>query len=358
MKRKFILLIACFLFICRGSGVYGLNGSKADGHEKTNIEPLSGLDNYAIPVNVRGALIGKLIVTSETKPRAKIIKDTSGLFRIDREGNISLKRKVKLLPSDASVSYMMTVKTGSRQKEFELVRDDFLRNKVVAHRGAWKHFNASENSLNALKHAIELGCAWSEFDVWMAADGIPVVNHDPRAGGYEIEKTPSTDLKKIALKGDDFLPALEQYLLTIKSQNRTRLVLEIKPSQVSLDRTLELTEKVVRMVHDLRAQAWVTYISFSYQALVRVMELDPMAKTAYLGSDTSVEKVWKDKMWGIDFNGKMFVEDKDLIRKAHDLGLKVNVWTINDPSDMKALLVGGVDYITTNEPEILLEMLH
>ena len=352
------MLIACFLFICRGSGVYGLSGSKADGHEKTNIEPLSGLDNYAIPVNVKGALIGKLIITKGSKSRAKIIHDTSGLFRIDRDGNISLKRKVKLLPSDTCVSYRVTVKAGRWQKEFELVKDDFLRNKVVAHRGAWKHFEASENSLNALRYAIEMGCAWSEFDVWMAGDGVPVVNHDPRAGGYEIEKTTSTDLKKVALKGDDFLPTLKQYLLTIKSQNRTRLVLEIKPSQVSLDRTLELTEKVVRMVHDLRAQAWVTYISFSYHALVRVMELDPMAKTAYLGSDKEVEQIWKDKMWGVDFNGKMFMEDKDLIHKAHDLGLKVNVWTINAPSDMKALLEGGVDYITTNEPEILLEMQH
>ena len=46
-----------------------------------------------------------------------------------------------------------------------------------------------------------------------------------------------------------------------------------------------------------------------------------------------------------------------MIKKAHDLGLVVNVWTINDAEQMKLLIEQGVDCITTNEPEILLELL-
>ena len=60
-------------------------------------------------------------------------------------------------------------------------------NKVVAHRGAWKQNNLPENSIASLKHAIELQCAGSEFDVRMTSDSILVINHDPHYNGLLIE---------------------------------------------------------------------------------------------------------------------------------------------------------------------------
>ena len=38
------------------------------------------------------------------------------------------------------------------------------------------------------------------------------------------------------------------------------------------------------------------------------------------------------------------------VKQAHDLGLKVNVWTVNKEEDMQAMLDLGVDFITTNNP--------
>lgn len=46
-----------------------------------------------------------------------------------------------------------------------------------------------------------------------------------------------------------------------------------------------------------------------------------------------------------------------MIKESHDLGMKVNAWTINDAKDMKWLIDHGVDFITTNVPVELQEIL-
>ena len=317
------------------------------------------LNNYRIPLNEKGAVIGK-VLTGESKAKISISRDTADIFRIDRDGNISLKRGVKLSEGGAfryAVSIKVSGKDGAGEKEFELVKDEFLKNRAIAHRGAWKNFSDPQNSLKSLRNAISLGCSWSEFDVWMASDGVPVCNHDPSIGGLAVETSTSAQLTKVELEPGEFLPTLEQYLLAIKDQNNTGLVLEIKPSLVSQERTLELTNKVMQMVHDLKVQAWVNYISFNYGCLERVIELDPAAKTAYLGNDKTVTEIKNSKMWGIDFNLSMFKANPILTRQAQDLGLTVNAWTVNKAEDLKMMLDQGADFITTNEPELLLKML-
>ena len=45
------------------------------------------------------------------------------------------------------------------------------------------------------------------------------------------------------------------------------------------------------------------------------------------------------------------------VKMSHDLGMEVNVWTVNEPEDMQWCIDHGVDYITTNAPELLQEIL-
>lgn len=344
MKIKFLSLTISSIIICASAQA---------------VSPLyPHLDNYRVPLEKKGAIIGKIYSKGEQKgdKNYSIVEDTSKLFIIDKNGNLALKHNKSVSAGEGSITYGIKIKSGEVIKEFELVKDQFLKNKTVAHRGAWKNTGASENSLSSLKSAIEIGCAASEFDVWMSSDGIPVINHDPHIGGVEVESTPSQVLSKIPLKKGDFVATLEEYLLTAKSQNRTALVLEIKSSLVSNDRLMELTEKVVNMVHNLKMQGWVSYISFNHNSLVRILELDPTAKTAFLDKNLSLEQLKESKMWGIDFNLSLFKADADLVKKAHNLGLNVNVWTVNAAEDLKLMLDSGVDYITTNEPEMLLKM--
>lgn len=351
MKSKLVIMTLCCTI---------LGGTAVAQTEKpvTHVMSLITLDNYTIPINQKGVVVGKVLSANNKKQsKISIVKDTAGIFRINSKGVISLKKKVELSSISPAFIYGITIKRDGQKKYIELVKDEFIKNAVVSHRGAWKKNDYSQNSLSSLKNAIAIGSCASELDVWLSQDGEIVVCHDPTVGGKVLEQTTAAELTKIPLKNNDFVPTLKEYLQTVKTQNKTRLFLEIKASLVSHDRTLELTEKVVNMVHDLKAQAWVNYISFDFGSLVRVMELDPTAKTAYVSDDKTIKEIADAKMWSADFNGKMFQTDPTLIKQAHDRGLVVNVWTINDAEQMKQFLNAGVDVITTNEPEILLELL-
>jgi glycerophosphoryl diester phosphodiesterase len=323
-----------------------------------NSSSLPGLSSYRIPLEKEGALIGKVVIPSpKTTQKITLQKDTSGLFRLDGKGCIRLKKGTKLKASASEFRYGIAVGIGTVSVDFELVKDEFILNKVIAHRGAWKNQQVAENSLGSLNKAIELGCEGSEFDVWLSSDKVPVVCHNASVGGKLIEQTTAAELQKISLGKDGFVPTLEQYLLAAKHQNRTHLVLEIKSSEISQERSLELTNAVVCMVHNLKAQAWVDYISFNYGVLKRVHELDPGAKTAYLSDDKKLEELVADGITGIDYPYYSFHTDENLVKKAHQLGLTVNVWTVDKEEELRYFITQGVDRITTNEPEQLIKLI-
>ena len=60
---------------------------------------------------------------------------------------------------------------------------------------------------------------------------------------------------------------------------------------------------------------------------------------------------------GQDYHINVFRKHIGWIKECHDLGLKVNVWTVNSLEDMQWCIDRGVDYITTDEPERLQELL-
>lgn len=99
------------------------------------------------------------------------------------------------------------------------------------------------------------------------------------------------------------------------------------------------------------------YISFSYDALKRVHELDPTAKTAYLSGDKTVNEVKADNIAGIDYSFYSYISDSNLVHSANNLGLITNVWAISTKEEFKTYLDKGVGYITTDEPELLLQII-
>jgi glycerophosphoryl diester phosphodiesterase len=55
--------------------------------------------------------------------------------------------------------------------------------------------------------------------------------------------------------------------------------------------------------------------------------------------------------------GRLPVHSERVIRRAHELGIRVVVWTVDDPATMRALLDMGVDGIITDRPDVLREVL-
>ena len=230
------------------------------------------------------------------------------------------------------------------------------KNKVIAHRGAWKNTGATENSIAALENAIKLGCYGSEFDVHMSADSVLFVNHDNSIKGTHIEKTASTELSQIKLGNGENLPTLEAYLKAGSKQKNTRLILEIKTSNISKERSLALAAKCVEMVKKLKVEAITDYIAFDYDVCLKVKQLAPNAHVEYLNGDKTPAEIKAAGLSGIDYHFTVFKKNENWIKEMHDMKLTTNAWTVNDKSAMEWFLEKGVDYITTNEPELLLEM--
>ncbi|MBS1604667.1 MAG: DUF4434 domain-containing protein [Bacteroidetes bacterium] len=331
------------------------------------------LPSMPAPLPVRGLRVaddGKTAVLSWQAPDMEkgiagyyVFRDGKpvGNNQYDKAGRCSLnyfeKETLAKGPHRYEVCAYTCTGVLSEKRAVIWAQDGFLHNGVIAHRGAWKGYDASENSISSLKNAIGLACEGSEFDVWMSIDSAVVISHDPSIGGLKIEATTAAELEKLPLKNGDHVPTLQQYLDIIKSQHRTRLFLEIKSSQLSQQRTLALTDRVVRMVHDNHAEPWVSYISFNYGVLQRVRELDPEAETAYLGGDKKVEELRAGGLSGLDYPYFSFHSDTAMTGIARRAGMNVNVWTVDNGDEMRFLLSQGVDRITTNEPALLLDIL-
>lgn len=245
---------------------------------------------------------------------------------------------------------------GTKRDTFRVVKDSFIRNQVIAHRGAWKQSATTENSITSLQNAVKLGCMGSEFDVHMSSDSVLFVNHDHAIQGIEIEKTPAAELSKIKLSNGESFPTLESYLKEGMKQTRTKLILEIKTSKLGKERSLALTERVVNMVHQLKAQAWVDYIAFDYDVCKKVKELSPEAAVSYLNGDKTPEQLAADHLNGFDYHYSILRKNENWMQDASQRKLTTNVWTVNSEADLRWFLDHKVDYITTNEPELLLTM--
>ena len=229
--------------------------------------------------------------------------------------------------------------------------------RAVAHRGYWTCEGSAQNSLTSLQKAYEAGCWGSELDIWLTADGQLVVNHDAHTlGGLVIEKTDSKQLLESKLKNGETLPSLEAYLDAGKSLTPMVLVLELK-TQSTPERNIELARKVVDMVKDKGMEDQVEYIAFSNLVGTELIRLAPEAKVAYLNGDKTPAELKELGYTGLDYAHKVLKKNSHWIDEAHKLGLTVNVWTVNKAEDLQYFIDHKADYITTNEPALLLDML-
>ncbi len=251
--------------------------------------------------------------------------------------------------------FLLFIQPSTAQTGSSVNQDNFLKNGVVAHRGAWKNENLPQNSIASLQNAIRLGVAGSEFDVHLTADEVLILNHDPVYEGMQVEKTDYSSLAKHPLKNGEILPTLESYLKAGIDQQKTRLILELKSSQISKERSILLAQKAVEKVNQLRAQPWITYISFDYDILKEILRLDQSAKTMYLNGNVSTTQLKADGISGADYHFSVIQKDEQWISNAHKAGIETNVWTVNDSFMMDYFLARDITYITTDEPETLLK---
>lgn len=232
------------------------------------------------------------------------------------------------------------------------------RTQIVAHRG-YHPGSVPENSLASLIEAQKLGVYGSEFDVYITTDDVVVLYHDNTLKGTEhpdnaslkgkrVDSVTYDELRNYKMSDGSPLPTLNQYLEQGLKYPNTKLILEIKTHN-STEKNMRVTEACFNAVKNKNMQDQVEYIAFNYDICKKLVSLDPNAMVQYLNGDKDPATVLKDGIRGIDYSSSKLTDA--WIKQANDLGMTVNVWTVNAESAMLDFMNKGVDLITTDEAE-------
>ena len=290
---------------------------------------------------------------------------------------------------------------------------------LQGHRGA--RGLMPENTLPGFAKALSIGVTTLELDVGVTKDGHVVVTHNPRLepeivrdanGAWLQQSSPSiysmtlkvvktydvgrlNPVSKYAKRYPDqqavdgtAVPTLDEvFALVNKAGNNTvRFNIEVKINPENPELTLppkEFVQTVVGIIESYKMEDRIVVQSFDWRALQAVQDLTPDIATSYL----TVNQSWLNNLqigvpgpspWlnGFDvdnFDGSAAraIEaaggttwssyhkevSAESIKAAHELGLSVNVWTVNKPRRMRELIEMGVDGIITDYPGRLRQVL-
>ena len=223
--------------------------------------------------------------------------------------------------------------------------------RVISHRGYWTPAGSAQNSITSLNGANRLGVYGSEFDVHITKDGVVMVNHDRvLPDGTNIELASYKKLKKETLSNGERLPTFRQYLQAGRKLNGTQLICEIK-AHITNEAEDRCIDSVLSSVKQEGMERQVEYISFSKNACQYLAQhTSAGTKISYLDGDLTPAQCKAMGCTGIDFNEMVYAGHPDYISGAHQLGMTVNVWTVDDLNQMEEFIRAGADFITTNKP--------
>ncbi len=251
--------------------------------------------------------------------------------------------------------------------------DDFMRPggraRVIAHRG----FSgvAPENTLAAVRKAIDVGADMFELDVLLSKDGRVVVIHDDTlertTDGEGPVSTRTLEELRALDAGSWFnpefagerIPTLEETLELAK--DRILVNIEIKTEAVTDQAHGGIVDKTLELVRRLDMMDQIVVSSFDPRALAHARELEPGVKTASLYNaelqeDLSPEEVMAE-VASNGFNLSRKQVDESIVEACHQLERPVAVYTVNEINEMERILDLGADAIFTDYPDRLLEVL-
>ena len=235
---------------------------------------------------------------------------------------------------------------------------------IIAHRGFHKTENAAKNSLNALRAAQEAGFWGSECDINLSKDNELLVVHGawhPKKSAspkVHVQHNTAAEIRAIPLESGERVPTLDEYLTAFRNSRGTKLIIEIKDQQTPQLET-EIVQKSVDMVAKYNLQDDVEYIAFRPFVCWELARLAPEGtKIAYLNGDYSPQYCKAMGCAGIDYNYKTLKKRKHWIKQAHKLGMYVNTWTVNNDEDIRWCIENGVDYITTDNPVLVQDIIN
>jgi glycerophosphoryl diester phosphodiesterase len=215
----------------------------------------------------------------------------------------------------------------------------------IGHRGAKAY--EPENTLRSFKKAIELGVDAVELDVRKTKDGKLIVMHDADVsrttnGKGLVSELTLKEIKALETEKGEKVPTLEEALDFI--DKKVKILIELK--EVGIEK------EVLDLVKEKGLEDNVIIVSFLEEALKKVRELNKKVETGliYVKHKNPIKAALELKAnYLLPLHAFTHTAN---IQKAHENGLKVIVWTVNDPERAKELIKKGVDGIASDKPDI------
>jgi glycerophosphoryl diester phosphodiesterase len=233
---------------------------------------------------------------------------------------------------------------------------------VTAHRGASR--DAPENTLAAIRKAVEHGADYAEIDVHLTADGVPVLLHDEdlqRLAGVPGRPGELTlaELQRIDVGsrfGPEFRGETAPTLAAViaAARGRIRLNIELKPTDRGRARAA-LAAAVADLIRSEGFEAECFVTSLDGGAVEAARRRNPRLRAGAIIS-AAVGDVSRLDVDVLSVRAGLI--DGRLLDRAHAAGKEVHAWTVDDPKVMGALIDEGVDGLITNDPVTALAVRH
>jgi len=222
---------------------------------------------------------------------------------------------------------------------------------IFAHRGL--HQRVPENTVTSFLEAKAVGVQGVELDVRRTSDGALVVHHDEAVEGVGLIATAKCrDLPSHVASLAEALGACEGLIVNVEIKN--------SPTEQGYDSSGSLASQVVAAIGELGQVDDVIISCFDLATCQAVRQFDAAIRVGWLlefARDTR-EAIATVHALGLDAVHPFFLRvDEVSMAMAHELGIAVNTWTVNEPRDIAAMIELGVDTIITDEPVVALEVL-
>ena len=229
---------------------------------------------------------------------------------------------------------------------------------ITAHRGGATH--APENTLAAIRQAIEDQTDWVEIDVQESKDGVVVVVHDSdlkKVAGEELKIWEGTadELRSIDIGSyfdpgfrNERVPTLEEVLQVC----RDRVGVNIELKYYGHDKDLE--RKVVDLVEQNGMSSNVVVMSLEAAGIAKIKSLRPHWTVGLLTA-TAIGDLTRAEADFLAVNANL--ASRRFIDQAHRKHKAVHVWTVNDPITMSSMISRGADNLITDNPHLARQVL-
>jgi len=216
---------------------------------------------------------------------------------------------------------------------------------IYAHRGASKEL--PENTLPAFARALEVGADAIETDAHLTKDGRLVLAHDP-------DDFPLRTLNEARVKRPDLATldeALEQFPSTVFNVDAKQTHPDMVPALVRCIRAHGATDRVriasfsARNLERARALGYEGETGLASKEIARIMFL-PRAALRWFKTPGHAAQV-PLRAYGVRF------DTQSAIDRFHELGLRVDFWTIDDPGEARRLFAMGADGVMTDDPRTM-----